>query len=180
MPPPTLPTQTPKVAQPRYDDCGIYPYLETNIDYRTMEFSQERIPDKKSPLSIWRHGPDTPFRHWSVIQRFIQSLVDRSGYQDLVEYNTTVEKVEKVGGEWKVTLRRSGTKTDTWWVECFDAVVVASGHCWVPYIPETQGLEEFAKRRPGSVIHSKGYRGKDNYRDKVGLREHPHLPRIMR
>jgi cation diffusion facilitator CzcD-associated flavoprotein CzcO len=101
------------------------------------------------------------------MQRYIQGLLDRNGYQDFVEYNTTVENMEKVGSQWKFTLRRNGSQRDYWWVEWFDAVVVASGHYWVPYIPKTQGFEEFEKSRPGSVIHSKGYRGMMDYRGKV-------------
>ena len=66
-----------------------------------MAFSQEPIPDERSERSIAFHGSDTPFRHWTVINKYIQSLVDRNGYQDLVSYNTTVEKVEKIGHEWK-------------------------------------------------------------------------------
>lgn len=72
-----------------------------------MEFSKEPIPIERSELSIANHGPDTPFRKWDVIQRYVQSLVDRKGYSDFVSYETTVEKVEKVGTEWKVVLRKN-------------------------------------------------------------------------
>lgn len=132
-----------------------------------MEFSQEPIPEERSELSISNHGPDTPFRKWDVIQRYVQSLVDRRGYRDFVSYNTTVEKVEKIGTEWKVVLRKSGQRSDYWWVEWFDAVVVASGHFWVPYIPPIEGLEAFEKARPGSVIHSKHFRGREPFSGKV-------------
>ncbi|KAF1814448.1 thiol-specific monooxygenase, partial [Eremomyces bilateralis CBS 781.70] len=164
--PERLPAQTPKVTTPRFAESSIYPYLESNIDSIPMAFSQEPIPEERSKESIAIHGPNTPFRHWTVMQRYIQSLVDRNGYQDLVSYNTTVERVEKVGHEWKVTLRKDGPQTDYWWVEWFDAVVVASGHYNVPYIPSIAGLEQFEKSRPGSVIHSKQFRGKDYYHGK--------------
>ncbi|KAJ4855628.1 flavin-binding monooxygenase-like domain-containing protein [Trichoderma breve] len=141
--PKTLPAQTQISSQPRFSESSVYPYLETNIDHLPMEFSQEPIPEERSELSISNHGPDTPFRKWDVIQRYVQSLVDRRGYRDFVSYNTTVEKVEKI--EW------------------FDAVVVASGHFWVPYIPPIEGLEAFEKARPGSVIHSKHFRGREPF-----------------
>lgn len=132
-----------------------------------MEFSEEAIPDERSALSILRHGTDTPFRKWDVIQGYIASLVDRKGYNDLVSYNTTVELVEKVGAEWKVTLRKDGEHSDYWWVEWFDAVVVASGHYWVPYIPQIAGLEDFETARPGSILHSKHFRGRDQFKNKA-------------
>jgi cation diffusion facilitator CzcD-associated flavoprotein CzcO len=145
--------------------------LETNVDASIMEFSQEPIPIERSAISIARHGTDTPFRPWQTIQQYVQGLVDRKGYQDLVSYNTTVELVSKVNGEWEVVLRKSGGESDYWWKEYFDAVVVANGHYSVPYIPEIKGLDEFERRRPGSVIHTKAYRGRDAYRGKVSRTE---------
>ncbi len=132
-----------------------------------MEFSQEPFPSEKSEWSTAIHGADTPFRHWHHVRRYIQGLVGRNGYQDFVSYNTTVERVEKVGAEWKVTLRKEGQNGDYWWTEWFDAVVVASGHYWVPYIPAIEGLEAFEKARPGAVLHSKHYRGRDQFKGKV-------------
>ncbi|KAF2786947.1 FAD/NAD(P)-binding domain-containing protein [Melanomma pulvis-pyrius CBS 109.77] len=166
--PSTFPTQTPKSSQPRHAESSVYPYLETNVDSIPMEFSQEPIPEKRSALSISKHGEDTPFRHHSIIQRYIAGLVDRNEYQKLVSYNTTVEKAEKIGSEWKLILRRqeSGSEKDFWWVEWFDAVIVASGHYHVPYIPKIEGLEEFEQSRPGSVKHSKMFRGREAYHEK--------------
>lgn len=171
--PPVLPAQTPKVTQPRYNESHAYPYMETNVDFLPMQFSQEPIAEDKTALSIGLHGSDTPFRHYRVMQKYVQSLVHRKGYQDFVEYNTAVERVEKIGEEWKVTLRKSGEQRDYWWVEWFDAVVVASGHYWVPYVPHIDGLEDFEKSRPGSVLHSKHYRGREAFKGKVSSTTFP-------
>ncbi|KAH6686855.1 thiol-specific monooxygenase [Plectosphaerella plurivora] len=164
--PENLPAQTPKLQVPRFSDSSIYPYLETNIDTVPMSFSKELIPAVRSEASIALHGEDTPFRHWKVVRGYIQGLLQRNGYEDLVSYSTTVERVEKVGHEWKVTLRKDGAEKDYWWVEWFDAVVVANGHYSVPYVPAIEGLEQFEKLRPGSVLHSKNFRGRDYYRGK--------------
>ncbi|KAK3317088.1 hypothetical protein B0H66DRAFT_478961 [Apodospora peruviana] len=165
--PDKIPAQTPKSDRPRFTESSVYPYLETNVDALPMEFTQEPFPTQKSEQSIAIHGQDTPFRHWKLVQAYINSLVDRKGYEDLVSYDTTVERVEKIGAEWKVTLRKEGKEsTDYWWTEWFDAVVVASGHYWVPYIPAIDGLAEFEKARPGSVIHSKHFRGRNAFRGK--------------
>ncbi|KAF6822204.1 dimethylaniline monooxygenase [Colletotrichum plurivorum] len=166
--PSEFPARLPKSPTPRYAESTVYPYLETNVDYVAMQFTQEPFPGKQSDWSIAVHGADTPFRHWSLVQDYIRSLVEKRGYGEFVEYNTTVEKAEKDEGtgEWTLTLRKDGEETDQWWTETFDAVVVASGHYSVPYIPLIDGLGEFARRRPGSVIHSKHFRGREAYKGK--------------
>lgn len=135
-----------------------------------MSFSQETIPPVRSERSIALHGPDTPFRHHTVVKKYIDDLFNRNGYQDLVEYNTTVERAVKSpdSGKWELTLRRSEKgNVDYWWTESFDGLVIATGHYSVPYIPAIPGLKEFAERYPGGVEHTKQYRGPEGYRGKV-------------
>lgn len=170
--PENLPAYTKKSSQYRHAETSVYPYLETNIDSRVMEFSQEPIEQTRSSLSIRRHGEDTPFRHHATVQKYVEGLIEKNGYSDLVEYNTTVERAEKQeSGLWKLTLRKEGTgkRWDYWWTEEFDAILVASGHYTVPFIPRIQGLTDFAKAYPGAVEHSKGFRGSEKYRGKVKL-----------
>jgi hypothetical protein len=133
-----------------------------------MSFSQEPIPDGASPLSKSKHGDDTPFRHHTLVRKYVESLVYRNDYDRLVSYNTTVELAEKDGSEWRVVLRKDGgvTGEDEWWEERFDAVIVASGHFNVPYIPNITGLADLEQAHPGSVKHSKMFRGRDAYRGK--------------
>ncbi|KAF2642679.1 FAD/NAD(P)-binding domain-containing protein [Massarina eburnea CBS 473.64] len=164
--PSTFPTRTPRLAHPRYAESSVYPYLETNVDAVPMSFSQEAIPVQRTHLSISKHGEDTPFRHHSVIRNYLAGLVSRNGYEKLVTYNTTVELAEKVGGEWKLVLRKNEGEQDEWWEERFDAVVVANGHYNVPYIPRIEGLGDFARAKPGSVKHSKMFRGRNAYQAK--------------
>ncbi|CEL04983.1 hypothetical protein ASPCAL06105 [Aspergillus calidoustus] len=168
-----LPGYFRRSEQHRFDDTPVYPALEANIDADIMRFSQEPIPEVRSAASIRLHGPDTPFRHHTVIQKYIESLVTRKGYSRLVEYNTTVENAEKRSEEgankWVLTLRKQtpGLEKDYWWQEAFDAVVVATGHYSVPYIPHIKGLSEFAAAAPGSVIHTKAFRHPEAYRGKT-------------
>lgn len=56
---------------------------------------------------------------------------------------------------------------DYWWTEVFDALVVASGHYSVPYVPAITGLKEFAETYPGSVEHTKSFRDPERYRGKT-------------
>ena len=144
--------------------------METNIDANAMSFSQEPFPEERTALNISRHGPNSPFRHWKVVEGYIQSLVNRSEYKEMISYNTTVELVykNKDEGKWVVTLRQplQDGREDNWWTETFDAIVVATGHYTVPYIPETPGLAEFSNHFQGSVEHSKAWRGPQKYRGK--------------
>lgn len=168
-PPAKLPARQTKVAQARHAESSVYPYLETNVDSLAMSFSQEKIPDERSQLSISKHGDDTPFRSHAVIRQYVASLVNRNRYENLVSYNTSVELAQKVGNQWRLVLRKDGDVRgeDEWWEERFDAVVVASGHFHVPYIPRIEGLDAFERSRPGSVKHSKMFRGRDAYEGKV-------------
>ena len=167
--PDNLPRYVPRSSSPghRFTDTPVYAGLETNVDASTMEFSREPIPAVRSEWSINLHGPDTPFRHHTVIRQYVEDLLNRNGYQDFVSYDTTVERAVKKDAEWVLTLRREGKSYDYWWTEQFDALVVASGHYSVPFVPAIDGLEEFAKTYPGSVGHTKGYRNPEKYRGKV-------------
>ncbi|KAK8062176.1 hypothetical protein PG997_014273 [Apiospora hydei] len=165
------PVRAARSKRHRWTEPHIYPYLETNVSDVAMQFSGEAIAAERSARSVALHGADAPFRPWDVLRRYVEGLVRRHDADPAVgfSYNTTVERVEKVGAEWKVTLRKAvdgDGEEDEWWVEWFDAVVVASGHYSVPYIPAIEGLEEMQRARPGSVLHSKHYRGRDSYRDK--------------
>ncbi|TLS23388.1 uncharacterized protein PpBr36_06472, partial [Pyricularia pennisetigena] len=155
-------------AQPRFADSSIYPYLETNVQDLSMQFSREPIPADRTELSVSLYGPSTPFRHWEVLRRYVGDVIQATpGHDEIVSYDTTVELAEKVGDEWRVVLRKPDAHGgDRWWDETFDAVVVASGHYNVPYVPEIEGLEEMQRAMPGSVLHSKYFRGRDQFIDK--------------
>lgn len=176
--PENFPCTALRLQKHRFTDTPVYPTLETNIDASIMKFSQEPIPEIRSEKSIKQYGLDTPFRHHSVISKYIEGLVSRNGYGDLVEFNTTVERAKRNntappdgGRRWTVTLRQHSPsrQDDFWWQEEFDAVVVASGHYSVPYVPHIKGLKEFAATYPGDVEHTKGFRDPERYRDKVCL-----------
>lgn len=118
-----------------------------------------------------KYGPDSPFRHRELIREWIEDVFIRGQSYDLIQFNTTVELAEydTKSAEWKLTLRKEqpGKETDYWWQEKFDALVVASGHFYLPYIPDIPGLLEFDETLPGRVQHSKHYRSVEDYKDKV-------------
>lgn len=136
-----------------------------------MSYTQEPIPAVRSEWSLAVHGPETPFRHHTIVKKYVDDLLNRNGYQNLVEYNTTVERATKnaESGKWELTLRRTAKDggLDYWWTESFDTLLVASGRFSVPYVPPIPGLKEFAARYPERVLHTKQYRGPEEYQGKV-------------
>ncbi len=138
-----------------------------------MSFSQEKFPVNLVPDSNGIIDPDAPFRDSEVIREWVEQLFDRKGYRHQVEYNTSVERAEKNGEEWVLTLRKElpGGKHNYWWQEHFDALVLANGHYSIPYFGEVPGLAEFEQNHPGSIEHSKTYRGSERYRGKVNPRD---------
>ncbi|KAL1606159.1 hypothetical protein SLS60_003560 [Paraconiothyrium brasiliense] len=134
-----------------------------------MCFSNEPIPEVLSERrTLANFGKNAPFRHREIMQTWVQEIFKRGGFEDLIEYDTSVERVEKRDAEWVLTLRKAapGSDTDAWWQESFDAVVVATGHYNVPSMPPIPGLAEFDAKFPGRIQHSKHYKTAESYRDK--------------
>jgi cation diffusion facilitator CzcD-associated flavoprotein CzcO len=143
--------------------------LHSNVPPSVMSFTQEPISNELSDWSFYQYGADSIFRHRELVREWAEKLLTKKGYKKLVEFKTTVELAEKRGGEWVLTLRKEvvGSAKDYWWQGTFDAVVVASGHFSVPFIPEIEGLLAYDERFPGRILHSKHYRGGEAFKNKV-------------
>ncbi|KAF9771365.1 hypothetical protein IL306_010992 [Fusarium sp. DS 682] len=152
--------------QHRFSDTPIHENLHSNIAPDIISYTQEPFPKKLSQKTLDEHGPDSLFRHHSVVREWIEGIFIRSGHEKLLELNTTVERIEKEKGEWVITLRKDLKGRNYWWRETFDAVVVASGHYNVPWFPKVEGMLEFDKRFPGVIQHSKHFREASRYRGK--------------
>lgn len=101
----------------------------------------------------------------------------------VASYSTLVEKVEKdeETHTWVLTLRRlerlreSNRIREEWWMETFDAVVLASGPYTSAHVPEIKGIVDWSKAKEGeqySVYHSHAYRHPERYAGKVRALEH--------
>ena len=139
-----------------------------------MEFTQEPFPNILSERTRKKYGEGAQFRHREVIREWIEGIFLKGGYEKRLELGTTVERAVKEGGEWVLTLRKEGGQgvggkggEDYWWQERFDAVVVATGHYNVPWVPEVEGLVEYEARWKGRVVHSKHFRRGEEYKGKV-------------
>ena len=134
-----------------------------------MCFTKEPIPEILSERTLAQYGSNAPFRHREVIRGWVEDIFVRGGTLELIEFNTTVERAEKKRHEWILTLRKEtpGSKKNYWWQEVFDALVVATGHFSLPYVPSIPGLAEYDEKYPGSIKHSKHFRSVDEFRGKV-------------
>lgn len=133
-----------------------------------MCFTQEPIPDIVSERALAQYGSNAPFRHREVIREWVEDIFVRGDNVSLIEFQTTVERVEKRGCEWVLTLRKEMPGDNNyWWQEVFDALVVATGHFSLPYVPHIPDLAEYDQRFPGKIKHSKHFRSVDEFKGKV-------------
>lgn len=129
----------------------MYERLETNIPKPLMRFSDTPFPEH---LQLFP-------KHQDVENYLVQYSRD---VQHLIHFQTQVVSVRPtLVGKWHVTTSDllSGQQTTI----LYDAVIVASGHFAVPYVPAIPGLEDWNAAYPGAISHSKFYRRPENFRN---------------
>ncbi|KAK4204279.1 hypothetical protein QBC40DRAFT_165117 [Triangularia verruculosa] len=134
----------------------MYELLHTNIPRGLMPFT------------------DFPFSNDLLI------FPSRDDVQDyLVQYSQDIRHLIRFSAEVKdVRLRQDSEGKDQWDVDvlslrtgettsaAYDAVVVASGHYSITYIPDIKGISEFNSTHPDVISHSKYYRTPEPFRNK--------------
>ncbi|KAK4138750.1 FAD/NAD(P)-binding domain-containing protein [Trichocladium antarcticum] len=150
--PPDPPLQN---EEPPVFPSPMYEALHTNIPRALMRFS------------------DLAIREDSLI---FPSREDIQEY--LVEYSTDIRHLIKFSAQVNDIRLRQGQGKDQWDVDVvclrtgetssatYDAVVVASGHYSVTYIPDVKGISEFHRTHPTVISHSKHYRTPGPFADK--------------
>jgi dimethylaniline monooxygenase (N-oxide forming) len=127
----------------RYEnDSGrsaAYASLETNTSGRRMQYPSFPRPD------LAREFP-----HHSEMCAYLEAYSEANELARHVSFRATVERAERAGDGWEVTVRGAGRHR-------FDWLVVASGHYWEPTIPELPG--EFA----GETMHVRDYREPERF-----------------
>ncbi|OOF89935.1 hypothetical protein ASPCADRAFT_180079 [Aspergillus carbonarius ITEM 5010] len=165
-----IPTTLPQFTPPQPEDTsartGIYSHLDSNVGANTMSFTHTPFPPINSALSIKQFGSANATRPFRVVANYLEDLF--IPYLHLVSLHTTVERVQKTGSEWTLTLRKSNhlyrhRPSDYWWTETFDAVIIASGHYNEPFIPSIPGLSTTATTHPHAFEHAKAFRHPDHY-----------------
>lgn len=146
----------------------VYSRLETNIPRDLMGFSD----------LAWKNDLQLFPKHEDVLQYLKEYAEDVLQIPGLVECGVKVVSVELVPtekensrGKWEVTTTKSFQQDDQEGeeeskTEIFDAVICASGHYDVPYIPSVPGIEAWNAQYPNRITHSKFYRLPENYTGK--------------
>lgn len=136
----------------------MYDTLETNIPYPLMQFSDLDFP-KDTQLFPPRQVV------LSYLERYAEDI------RHLIQFSTQVVDVhlQMDGCHPRWLVRTQDVLTSATKVSTYDAVVIASGHYNVPYIPNIPGAEAWDRAYPRAMIHSKFYRSRDNFKDKVAI-----------
>lgn len=135
----------------------MYEGLETNIPHFLMQFSDspgltqhQLCPSREATLQY--------------LKEYANDL------KHLTKFHTQVTKVlHRNDGNESWLIRYKDLKSNEATEGIYDAVVVASGHFSVPYIPDISGIREWNKRYPGIISHSKFYQRSQDYLDKKVL-----------
>lgn len=140
----------------------------TNIIENMMTYSDEKA---------WLPGQQKRYADRGDVRNYIDRYIGRHLQNPTVKLvtNTAVEDVQRVLNqdkqipyEYLLTLRHLlQDSTEEWYQQKFDAVVVATGHYHVPFIPATPGLGKVQEQWPSVVQHAKYYRDLAPYKGKT-------------
>ncbi|TRX87738.1 hypothetical protein FHL15_011368 [Xylaria flabelliformis] len=128
----------------------------------------------KSSLLPWPEGTEE-FIDQHRIVHYLQDIARLHYVTEHVQFHTRVASVTKAAGDARWTVETSTLRVveNTFSVlkksESFDAVVVASGHYHIPFVPDIPGLAAWKDRFPDRVMHSKNYRTPEPFRGKTVL-----------
>ena len=133
-------------------ETPLYDLLETNIPKQLMQYANRPF---NSNLPLFP-------RHESVLSYCRDYAKD---VIRLIRFGCQVVEVRAIPGgqddhtpacRWSVTVLDEANQGRT--TREYDAVIVASGHFSVPYIPAIKGIELWTSTYKGSALHSKAYR----------------------
>ncbi|CAK4012685.1 flavin-dependent monooxygenase [Lecanosticta acicola] len=133
----------------------VYDSLETNLPKDLMRFSDLDWPS---------HNQLFP-KHSQVLE-YLQRYAD--DVHHLISFNTQVLHVrQQQESGWLVETQHVSPQGELDTVRhVFDAVIVASGHYAVPYVPAVEGIEAWNRAYPGAITHSTFYRNPESYAGK--------------
>lgn len=112
--------------------------------------------------------PDFPSH--SAVLDYIRRFEQDEELSGLVQYDTNVVDAEYKDNEWLITTFNIATGNES--KDVFDALIVASGHYYEPYVPDIDGLKQYKKceqQKSGgvTVMHSREYREPHKFTGKV-------------
>jgi len=133
----------------------MYEVLNTNIPKDIMKFSDKEF-EKESLLFPSRQD----------VQKYLLEYAEE--VRHLVRFSTQIQGIEQEseGGRDRWRVRSTSLITKEKREEIYDALVIASGHYTVAFIPDTRNIEDFDKAHPSTISHAKTYRSSAAFRDK--------------
>ncbi|KAL2811321.1 hypothetical protein BJX63DRAFT_399320 [Aspergillus granulosus] len=132
----------------------VYDTLDTNLPKELMRYGEKQFPPDVQ---------DFP-RHFTV-KEYLREYGEE--VKEFIKFETQVTDVRRRDQEvagWEVTTRNLRTGASI--TRSYDAVVAASGHFDVPYLPEIPGIKEWNEAYPNVIIHSKFYDSPAAFKDK--------------
>lgn len=132
---------------------SMYRYLWSNGPKEGLEFADYTFEEHFGK-------PIASYPPRAVLFDYIKGRVDKADIRDWIRFNTIVRDVRHEDGQFIVTSRNSETDTET--VECFDHVIVATGHFSTPNVPHYPGFESFR----GRILHAHDFRDAREFADK--------------
>ncbi|CAG8001919.1 unnamed protein product [Penicillium olsonii] len=123
----------------------LYDRLETNIPRELMRYSDEEWP-----------ADAQLFPKHSTVKQYLEDYA--ADIKNHIQFETQVIDVSlqtTASHDWNITTRNLHTGSDT--TNTYDAVVVASGHFTVPFVPDITGIQHWDASYPEAISHSKFY-----------------------
>ncbi|KAI5948977.1 hypothetical protein KGF57_005040 [Candida theae] len=154
------PSSGPLMNDLEWSRTGIFHFLFTNIPTRFTRYSYLPLTHYDSSRRIFPYLTQQELTH-----RF-SDFISENELDKYIRLNSPVEKVEKHGNKWVLTIRQKAEGGNYWYNESFDYVVVANGHSSLPYIPNIPGLADYNANFPGRMIHAKSFRDVEEFRGK--------------
>lgn len=153
------PTQLDNSQKKAVYTSPMYKALDTNIPKHLMRYNGYHF-DKKLPM-FPLHGD---------VLNYVQSYA--KPIEQYIRYNSEVQSVKKNDdGAWQVdyTDYTQNFPAGKSYTKEFDAVVVSTGHYDLPFLPKVKGIEQWNKKFPNSIQHSKYFDDPEDYKDKTVL-----------
>jgi cation diffusion facilitator CzcD-associated flavoprotein CzcO len=132
----------------------LYDRLETNIPKELMRYS-----DKAFQLDAQL------FPKHRAVKQYLEEYAE--DIESFIQFETQVLDVklkDESLSTWSLTAKSLRTGIDT--THIYDAVVVASGHFTVPYLPDIPGIQAWDASHPGVISHSKFYNSPEPFQGK--------------
>lgn len=135
---------------------AMYEVLHANIPSSLMRFSDQEFPQS---AKIY------PSRE-SIHEYLVRYAAD---VRDLIKFSFQVKDIKLLSddqGRDKWFLKAASLTNDERVEEVFDAVVIANGHSYIPYIPDRKNMREFHQAYPDVILHSRQFRSAKQFADK--------------